>query len=894
MSGVTDRLARLAAEPIDVILRDGRTLRLRPPRAEDESALLDFFRGLSERSFYLRFHGFRTVDARLVEPLLEPDWVERGALLGAFADHDGEQVVAVANYVRLRDPTVAEAAFAVADEHHRRGIGTRLLEQLAARAAEVGIQRFLAEVLADNRDMLGVFEAVGFELSRELQGGELEVQFPIAATERYVERVEARDHTAVTASLRPFFEPRSVAVLGASRRRGSIGGELFRNILAGDFAGVAYPVNRDGEPVAGVRAYRSVEEISEPVDVAVVSLPADAVLEAAEQALRAGVRALVVISAGFAEVGGEGVERQERLLALVRARGGRLIGPNCLGIAVAGPKLNATFAARSAPSGNIGFSSQSGALAAAFLEAAETRGLGLSAFVSIGNKADVSSNDLLEWWEEDPATGVILLYLESFGNPRRFGRLARRVARRKPILALKSGTSAIGQRAASSHTAALAGSETAVDALFHQAGVIRATSLEELIDVATLLSSQPEPRGRQVAVLTNAGGLGILCADACDAAGLELPALTEDTRRELAALLSPEASLANPVDMLGGATAGTYAEVLPLLLRDPQVDAVITLFVPTVTALPHEVARAIDGVVAREAAEKPVLAVLMTAEGIPASLREGEAHVAGFAYPESAARALGRAAQRAEWLRRPHGVVPTPAGIDRATAEGVVEAALARGEDVWLEPGEARRLLVAYGIPVVDERIAANAAEAAAAAGELGYPVVVKSAEPGAHKTEAGGVALGVAGEEAVRAAVARIGAPVLVQPMVGSGAELLVGVVQDPVFGPLVAVGPGGVLAELIGEAAFRIAPLTDQDAEDLVHGGKAGRLVRGFRGAPAADAGALVDLVHRLGWLGEDLHAVAELDLNPVIAHPDGCVAVDARIRVRHPERVVRAKTW
>ena len=878
----------------DVILRDGGTLRLRPPRREDSEALLEFFRSLSERSFYLRFHGFRQIDERLVDPVLDPDWHERGALLGTLAEGDGERVVAVANYVRLRDPSAAEAAFAVADQHQRRGIGTRLLEQLAARAATVGIERFVANVLADNRDMLGVFSAAGFELARELEGGEVEVQFPISATEEYEERVAERDHTAVTESLRPFFEARSVAVVGASRRRGSIGGELFRNILAGDFVGAAYPVNRTGEAVAGVHAYGSIDEIGEPVDLAVLALPAEGVLEAAEQALRAGVRALVVISAGFAEVGAEGLARQERLLALVRASGGRLIGPNCLGIAVAGTSLNATFASRFAPSGNIAFSSQSGALAIAVLEAAETRGLGLSSFVSIGNKADVSSNDLLEWWEDDPSTDVVLLYLESFGNPRRFGRLARRVARRKPILALKSGTSTIGQRAAQSHTAALAGSDAAVEALFRQAGVIRATSLEELIDVAALLSSQPEPQGRRVAVLTNAGGLGILCADACDAAGLELPELSEPTRATLADLLPAEASLGNPVDMLGGATSETYAAALRAILRDPLVDAVITLFVPTVTAIAHDVSRSINHTVATEGAGKPVLAVLMAAEGVVPSHGANGSHVAAFGYPESAARALGRAAERADWLRRPHGAIPTLAGLDRDAATRVVETALGRGDDVWLEPEEARELLVAYGIPLVEERIAGDSAAAVGAAEELRYPVVVKSAEPGAHKTELGGVALDLGDEEAVREAVDSIGAPVLVQPMVRGGVELLVGVVEDPVFGPLVAVGPGGVLAELIGEASFRIAPLTDHDAEELVLGGKAGRLVRGFRGAPPADTGALVDLVHRLARLAEEHPAVAELDLNPVIARPSGCVAVDARIRVRRPEPVVRAKTW
>ncbi len=884
----------VATEHADVILRDGRTLRLRPPTGNDADSLLAFFRGLSERSLYLRFHGFPELSLRLVESLLEHDRQERGALLGALVGEEKERIIAVASYARLRDPKLAEAAFAVADEHQGRGIGTRLLEQLARRAAEVGIERFIAYVLPDNRAMLGVFAGAGFELTRELEGGEMEVQFPIASTDSYRDHVDARDHEAVVASLRPFFEPRSVAVIGASKRRGSIGGELFRNILEGDFAGAAYPVNRDGGPVAGVRGYRTIDEIPDPVDLAVITLPSTAVLGAAKQALRKGVRALIVISAGFAEIGSEGVERQEQLLALVRSHGARLIGPNCLGIAVSGPSLNATFAARSAPAGNIGFSSQSGALGLALLEAAESRGLGLSAFVSIGNKADVSTNDLLEWWENDSATEVVLMYVESFGNPRHFGRLTRRVARTKPILALKSGTTATGQRAASSHTAALAGSDAAADALFHQAGVIRAASLEELVDVAALLSSQPELRGRRVAVLTNAGGLGILCADACEAVGLTLPDLTDETRSALSELLSPEASVQNPVDMLGGATAATYATALPLLLEDSQVDAIVVLFVPTVTATAEEVAGAIDGAAGRAAGGKPVLAVVLSAEGIPAALRRDGANVAAFHYPESAVRALGRLAQRAEWLRQPHGTVPALEGIDRNAAERVVERALAGGDDVWLTPEDTRELLLAYGLPLVSERIAADADGAVAVADELGYPAVVKTAVRGAHKTELGGLALDLADADAVRAAAERIGGPLIVQPMIPSGAELLAGVVQDAVFGPLVAFGPGGVFAELIGEAAFRISPLTDRDAEELVYSGKAGRLVRGFRGAPADDGAALADLLLRLARLGEDIPAVAELDLNPVLALPDRCVAVDARVRVQHPQHTTRAKTW
>ena len=512
-------------------------------------------------------------------------------------------------------------AFAVSDELQGRGIATRLLEQLAAEAAAHGIESFVAEVLAGNRPMLRVFEDAGFDVTRSLAAGEVELRFRIAPTEIYRERVDLRDHVAVEASLRPFFVPRTVAVFGASPRRGTIGGELFRNILAGEFAGAAYPINRTGTPVAGVRAYMTAAEIPDEIDLAVICVPAAHVLEAAEEALRRGTRAICVISAGFTETGTEGKQRQEELLAVVRAHGARLIGPNCLGVAVTGPRLNATFGPRALPPGNIAFSSQSGALGLALLEKAESRGLGFSAFVSVGNKADVSSNDLLEYWEDDPETDVILLYLESFGNPRKFGRLARRVARRKPILAMKGGRTRSGARAAGSHTAALAGSEEAVDALFHQAGVIRAETLEELVDTAGLLASQPLPRGKRVAVLTNAGGLGILCADACEAAGLELPTLSPSTCEALTVKLPREASLANPIDMLGSATAATYESVLPHVLGDPNVDAVIVLFVPPVVATADDVAAAVvQAVESAGATDKPVLAAFVSAGGTPPPL----------------------------------------------------------------------------------------------------------------------------------------------------------------------------------------------------------------------------------------------------------------------------------
>ncbi len=878
--------ATTAASATDVILRDGSTLRLRAPAAEDTDALLEFFSGLSERSRYLRFHGFPALGPKLVEPLLEPDWQERGALLGSL---DG-RIVAVANWVRLRDPSVAEVAFTVGDDVQRRGIGTRLLEQLAARAAQAGIEEFLAEVLHDNDKMLGVFRDAGFAVTRSGGGGELEIRFAIAPTDTYREHVAERDHVAVRASLEPFFQPRSVAVIGASKRRGSIGGELFRNILTGDFAGSVYPVNRNGDSVAGVHGYATVGEIAELVDLAVLCLPGELVLDAAQEALAAGVRALVVISAGFAETGSEGIGRQERLLALVREHGARLLGPNCLGIASTAVRLNATFAPRSFPPGKIGFSSQSGALGLALLERAEATGLGVTSFVSVGNKADVSSNDLLEWWEDDDATELVVLYLESFGNPRAFARIARRVARRKPILALKGGTTRAGIRAAGSHTAALAGSDAAADALFAEAGVIRARTLEELIDVASLLSAQPVPRGRRVAVVTNAGGLGILAADACEALGLELPSPSEETREALATMLPAEASTANPIDMLGGANAQSFEQALPPVLADPSFDAAIVLFVPTVGTDEEAVGEAISRAAAT-AGDKPVLCAFLSAKGAPAALTSVE-HVPSFAYPEAAAKALARAVERGEWLRQPAGSVPE-LECDREEAQAVVREAVTAGGG-WLDSEQTRRLLEAYFVPLVPERLAATAAEAVEAAKELGFPVVLKTAAPGAHKTEQGGIALDLADEAAVLDAAKRIGPPFLVQPFIKGGAELLAGALEDPVFGPLVAFGPGGVFAELIGEAQFRLAPLTDRDAEELVRSGKAGRLVAGFRGTPPSDEASLVDLLLRLSLLAEDLPEVVELDLNPVLALPERCFAVDARVRVAERGPAQRTKSW
>jgi acetate---CoA ligase (ADP-forming) len=875
----------------DVILRDGRTLRLREPEPADRDALAAFLSRLSPESLRLRFFATVRPDATLVDPYLDSNWFQRGALLGALEQADGERVVALASYSRLRDPHAAEVAFAVADAHQGVGIATRMLEQLARRAAAEGIERFVFEILPANAAMLHVVADAGLDVTRTDANGVVEATMSIEPTETYAARVDERDHTGIAASLAHFLDPASVAVYGASARRGTIGGELFRNIVSGGFERPVHPVNRAGDAVAGVPGYRTLRGVEPAVELALICVPGEAVLAAATDALSAGVRSLCVVSAGFAEVGSEGAARQDALLALVRAHGGRLIGPNCLGIAASGAQLNATFAAQPLPAGRVGFASQSGALGLAVVEQARGRGLGLSSFVSLGNKADVSSNDLLEYWEDDDATSVVALYLESFGNPLRFARIARRVARKKPVLALKGGATAAGARAAASHTAALASSDVAVDALFRQAGVQRTRTLSEFLDAAALLSTQPLPRGARVAVLTNAGGLAILCADACSAEGLELPVPSPATRELLRAVVPAEASLENPIDVLGSATAETFAAVLPVLLADPAFDAVCVLFARPIVATADDVVDAVDVAIEQSGHEKPVVGVFLSAE--QNAQPDRATRVTRFGSPEAAARALGVAARRADWLRQPAGVVPELPDIDRGAARAIVLEALREQDDVWLDARESRILLEAYGIRLAPEALADTPERAAHLATVIGMPVVVKSAAAGAHKTETGGVALDLRDEAAVQRAASRIGCPVLVQPMLG-GAELLVGATQDPTFGPLVAIGLGGVQAELIGAVSFALAPLTDSDAAELLAAGPLGRLARGFRGRPPLAADALADLLHRLSSLALDLPELAELDLNPILVDDRGYRAIDRRVRLRRHAPATRLKTW
>lgn len=716
---------------------------------------------------------------------------------------------------------------------------------------------------------------------------------------------------AVT-GLDALFRPRSVAVIGASRERGTIGAEIFHNLLEHGFRGPVYPVNPKADVVQSVRAYPSIADVPGPVDLAVIVVPSAAAVEILEACGKAGVKAAAVISAGFKETGDAGRERERALVECGRRYGMRILGPNCLGVLNTedGVRLDATFAPAYPPAGRIAFSSQSGALGLAILEYAAELNLGISQFVSVGNKADVSGNDLLEFWENDPGTDLILLYLESFGNPRRFTQIARRVGRRKPIVAVKSGRTSAGVRAAASHTGSLAGSDAAVDALFTQSGVIRTDTIEELFDVAMLLAHQPVPRGSRVAIVTNAGGPGIMASDACESHGLEVPALTDATVAAIRDFLPREASIRNPVDMLASAAPASFERVIPLVAADPNVDALLVIYVPPIVTRPLDVAQAIvrgtstAAIAAARRSEptKPVLSCFLGKHGMTESLQSlHEGKIPSYAFPESAAIALSRAARYGRWKSEPEGNLVRFEDVDAARARRAIARAKARPGDqpnVWLDPEETREVLMAYGLPLPQSRVVHTANEAVAIAADYGYPVVLKLVSSAiTHKSDVGGVALDLRSEAEVREAFegirsrmeargwTRLMEGVLVQPMIQEGTEAIVGMVHDSSFGPLVMFGLGGVQVELLKDVAFRVQPLSDHDARDLVRGVRGFPLLAGYRGSQPCDVPALEELLLRVSQLAGEHEDIAEMDLNPVkvLSPRRGCLVVDARIAVR-----------
>jgi acetate---CoA ligase (ADP-forming) len=881
------------AHAVDVALRDGSTLHLRPVRGEDGPAVLAFLESLSPQSVGLRFFG--APDLKWVsEWSTDVDYADRYGLVATTGVE--QTIVGHSAYVRTGDDR-AEVAFMIADAWHGRGIATIMLLHLAAAADEHGISVFVAEVLPQNQRMLEVFEESGFTVRRRVKDQVIEVELPTSLSAQARERFERREQIAAIAALERFLKPRTIAVIGASRRRATVGGEILHNIISAGFAGAVYPVNSAARSVQSLRAYPSVGEVPDEVDLAVVVVPAPQVAGVARECAAAGVRALLVISAGFAELGREGVRRQGELVAVCRDAGMRLIGPNCLGVlnTAADVRLDATFAARSPRRGMVGFLSQSGGLGIAMIDAAERLGLGLSSFVSVGNKADISGNDLLQYWEGDPETRVALLYLESFGNPRRFARIARRVSAVKPIVAIKSGRSPAGARAGASHTGALvSASDVTVDALFGQAGVIRTDTMAELFGVASLLVSQPPPEGSRVAIVTNAGGPGILCADACEAGGLEVAKLPAKVRQRLARLLPAEASFANPIDMLATCSAESYRDTIQALVQNEACDAIIAIFVPPLVTEPREVAHEIHAAALDSgSARRPtVAAVFMSGDAPPGELASGSLRIPSFEFPEDAARALAHAARWAHWRRRPKGRVVQPSGCRPVEAAAIVARNLTAGEE-WLATGDLLALLDCYGLPLIATRAVHSPDDAAAAAGELELPVALKAIAPGLiHKSDAGGVLLGLHDAAAVRAGARRMQKTLaaagyelqglVVQPMADPGVELLVGVVHDASFGPVIACGAGGTSAELLRDVAVRITPLTDVDAKEMLRSLKTFPLLDGFRGAPPCDVAAVEDVLLRLGALVEAHPEVAELDANPVVARPEGALIIDARVRL------------
>ena len=882
-----DGLAPAVGVGWDAVLADGDLVHLRPATPDDNAALRSLHAAASDRSIYLRyFTGNRHAAEAYVDRLLakHPD-----TTLALVAEQQNA-LVGVASCERLPGTADAEVAFLVADRQQHRGIGTLLLENLAALARRHGIRRFVAETLAENGLMLQVFADAGFVMNRQMDGGVVEVAFPIAPTELAQAAVDAREHAADVRCLRRVLAPRSVVIVGASDRPESVGGALLHNVLAAGFTGAVYAVNRRAQSVAGMPAYPSVADLPEPVDLAVVAVRADAIPAVLTDCGARGVPAAVLVTAGFGETGSAGALRERELLRLARRLGIRLVGPNCLGVACTDPavRLNATFARTPPTPGRLGFASQSGALGIALLEASARRGLGMAGFVSLGNKVDVSGNDLLLYWEDDPNVGVIALYLESFGNPRKFLRHAARISRRKPILALKAGRTEAGGRAGRSHTAAVATPDVLVTALLDQAGVIRVDNTAELLDAAVLLSEQPVPAGRRIGILGNSGGPGILAADAADGFGLVVPELSANLRRQLVAAAPRLAAAANPVDLGAAASPGEFEQALRLLTGSGEVDAVVVIYAAPLVTDPEEIATAIRRGT-RTAGQVPVVAALFGAE-TPA-LRAPQPDVAPipvYEFPEAAVRAVGLAARYGGYRDRRTGTIPRlDVDVDAARTL-VVEALAAHPDGTWLDQVTAVRLVTAFGIPACPTRPAYTADEAVTVAEQVGYPVAVKVGAGAVHKIDIGGLQLNLRTAEQVRQAFGEVsrtglpGAAVVIQPMAAAGVELLIGCHRMEPYPPAILVGLGGTATELLADRVVRLAPLTDSDAHAMPRQLRAAPLLFGYRGAEPVDVAAVSDLLLRLSSLVEELPEVAELDLNPVIAGPSGVTAVDVKVRL------------
>lgn len=888
----------------EVLLKTGQKIMLRPIRRDDTERWLKFVNGLSDHTKYLRFHyipkNFTEEDAARYCTV---DYDNAFAFVAELKRKQSKDIIAIGRFYRLPNKTSAEVSFAIDDAYQDIGIGTRLLEWLANVARDNGINTFEAEVLPENELMLTVFRDYGFHITSQLTGSVQRLSFSIARTQRVARKEEERERLSTITSLKYLLYPRSVAVIGASRKPGSIGQLLMEQLIHNGYTGVVYPVNPNAESVMSVKTYPSVLEIPGAVDLAIIAVPAAMVAKAADECGQKGVRAIIVISDGFRERGPEGAAREAELREIVLGHGMRLVGPNCMGVINTDPSINmnATFSRIYPPEGNVSFLTQSGAMGLVILDYARNVNMGISTFISVGNRADISPNDMLLYWEQDPQTRVILLYMESFGNPRNFSRIARRVSARKPILVVKSGSTEAGSRAASSHTGAMATPDIVSDALFRQAGIIRINSVEELFDVAMLLANQPIPRGRRLAIVTNGGGPGIMAADACVRQGLSLAEFSEETLVALKSVIKRDISIHNPLDVTAGAGPVEFEGILKVLAKDPGVDAALAMFIPATEAGIDEMQAAVShAAVAFQRLDKPMLACFIGQKGVQRRLASGKRFVPAYLFPEEAIVALAKAVEYGEMVRQRKGIITTFKGIWCTEAQEIIKEVMQRSSrrPIWLSAEEIARLLACYGIRFVETVIARTPEEAVETAARIGFPVVVKlHSSTITHKTDVGGVALDIKSEAEVKKAfkdiktkLAAIGRAdemegVTIQRFVTGGVEAIVGVTQNPTFGPLIMFGLGGVYAELFKDIALRLHPLTDLDARELINSIKMVKLFEGFRGAPPSDKAALEELLLRLSVMVEDVREIAELDLNPVKVMPqgEGYWVVDARIMVK-----------
>lgn len=862
----------------DVLASDGRAVRLRPMTPADGEKLVEFHTNLSERTRYLRYFGpYPTMSAKDVAHFTTVNYTSRVALLMEL----GDKIIAVGSYEGLEnvgDGKSAEVAFVVADNHQGRGLGPILLEHLAGAAAENGLDRFVAEVLAENRHMVSVFREAGYQVKRSYDGGVVHLEFDIDPTEALLSVRNARERAAEARSVRNVLSPKSVAVIGASADPSKVGHAVLTNLLGAGFTGPIYPVNDEHRSVRGVRAYASVREIPDDLDLAVIAVPARAMDQVLDDCLAKGVKALVIVSSGFSDSGPEGLEQERRLVHAARAHGMRVVGPNALGVANTDSAigLNSTLAPVLPGRGRIGFFCQSGALGIQILDGAAKRRLGLSTFVSAGNRGDVSGNDVLQYWDTDPDTDVVLLYLESFGNPRKFSRIARRVARGKPIVAVKSGRHAVPPALAATGVEI---DDATVRALFEQSGVVQVDSIAQLFDCAGLLAYQPLPAGPRVAVVGNSTALGILSADAVRSEGLEVGA---------------------PVDLGATASPEEFGAAVRDALASDAVDSVLVVFVPPIAVAAEPYATALRD--AALGAAKPILTTFLAEEGLSEMLSvQGEdgnpqwGSVPSYPGPERAALSLARAWRYAAWRQLPISPMSRPEGIDEKAAKALVDGWLSEVGERWLAEDEVTALLGCYGIKVIPYLDVDGVDAAIAAAEQIGYPVAVKARdEDWRRRPDLVGVRLDLWSPDAVRSAVEALAeltgsSAVMVQTMADKGVNCVLAVQDDPSFGSVISFGLAGVISSLLGDRAYRVLPVTEDEARALIDAPKAAPLLQGYGPGDPVDREALVDLVHRVSSLIDDIPEVRDLDCDPILVAAAGASVIEARVRIGAEPRAI-----